>query len=104
MSKQRKKTGNLLDNIVSQAAQQQQPETALAPPTPPQESSEKTRVNHYISTEVLDTLDESWLALRKMTKKKRVSKSQIVEAALIMALDDFKKNGDKSQVAKHLSR
>jgi len=55
----------------------------------------------YFSPDVLARLEGAWLDLRRDTSSP-VSKSAIVEAALVTALDDLEKNGVESEFARTL--
>ena len=48
----------------------------------------KAKATYYVSIETLEDLDQAWLQLRKVG----YSKSQIVDAALQMALADLAEN------------
>ena len=55
----------------------------------------------YFAPEVLDRLELTWLDLRRELGS--VSKSAIVEAALVAALDDLDKSGTASKFASMLA-
>ena len=55
----------------------------------------------YFHPDVLARLEEAWLDLRRGTSSP-VSKSAIVQAALVTALDDLETNGPESVCARML--
>ena len=72
-----------------------------------QEPAEKVKATYYLDAEVVEALEEGWMELRKLADKKsrgQISKSLIVELALQMALEDLRKKGSDSLLAKKLSR
>ena len=75
-------------------------------PSPAKEqetSGDKLKATYYLSTEVLDQLEESWIRLRRMAPKEdrgQISKSLIVEMAIQMALEELESKGIKSLLAK----
>ena len=72
-----------------------------------EEPAEKVKATFYLDTEIVETLEEGWMELRKLADKKdrgQISKSLIVELALKLALEDLRKKGSDSLLAKKLSR
>jgi len=58
-----------------------------------------------LTEEIVNDLEDVWLQLRKEAKpgkKKQVSKSGIVRAALEIAFEDLKEEGTNSRLAKKL--
>jgi len=55
----------------------------------------------YFHPEVLSRLEGAWLDLRRHTSSP-VSKSAIVEAALVTALEDLERNGPESEFVRML--
>jgi len=55
-----------------------------------------------IDIDVKDDLETSWLNLRRIFKGEGITKSEIVEEAIKMALEDFKKNKKDSKICKRL--
>lgn len=51
----------------------------------------KEKVTFNISRNVLEELDDCWIKIRKMRKDRKVSKSEIVESAILDAIEGFKK-------------
>lgn len=76
--------GSLLTGKKSQTPAPQPEEPTEAFTAPP----EQVKATYYLSTSILAKLDEAWLKLRKATGK-RVSKGEIVEASLQMALEQM---------------
>jgi len=63
------------------------------------------RLTLYLSEEAFDSLENAWLRLRKLAKsgdRKRISKSLIIEEALLIALEEFEAKGEKSRLVKAL--
>ena len=70
-------------------------------------SDEKVKATYYLSPEMLDSLESAWLQLRRMAgqdKRGQVSKSLIVEASLLVALEELKAKAEQSQLASILAR
>jgi len=72
-----------------------------------QEPAGKVKATFYLDSKAVESLEDGWMELRKLADKKgrgRISKSLIVELALQMALEDLRKKGSDSLLAKKLSR
>ena len=72
-----------------------------------EEPAEKVKATFYLDSKAVESLEDGWMELRKLADKKgrgRISKSLIVELALHMALEDLRKKGSDSLLAKKLSR
>ena len=72
-----------------------------------EEPAEKVKATFYLDSKAVESLEDGWMELRKLADKKgrgRISKSLIVELALQMALEDLRKKGSDSLLAKKLSR
>jgi len=104
----------------SPAAKEAQPEE-----TPPQRQTRQRRrtpttkppalpegrkgsVSFYFSPETNAQLEEAWFTLRQQAAahdvaKSKVSKSAIVELAVLAAIQDLEQNGDKSMLASILA-
>ncbi len=70
---------------------------------PEAQPAEKVKATFYLDTEIVETLEEGWMELRKLADKKdrgQISKSLIVELALKLALEDLEKRGAESSLAK----
>ena len=68
------------------------------------EEVEKARVTHYLSTSILSDVEEVYDELRRRlpyNEKSKVKKSHIVDLALELIVEDYRKKGDKSQLVKH---
>lgn len=77
---------------------------AVAPaPTGPKRRSGKRKTTQYFAETTAARLDAAKASLAG-TAKGRVTKSGIVEAALALALDAFESGGEKSPLAKRLTR
>ncbi len=66
---------------------------------------ERHKGTFHLTEELINDLENAWLTLRRKAKpgkKKQVSKSGIVRAALEIALEDLKEEGTKSRLAKKL--
>lgn len=64
----------------------------------------KRKATYYLREDTLSELEEVWFRLRQRAdegEKRRVSKSAVVEAALVEAIDDFNDGGD-STIAQRL--
>ena len=72
-----------------------------------QEPAGKVKATFYLDSKAVESLEDGWMELRKLADKKsrgRISKSLMVELALQMALEDLRKKGSDSLLAKKLSR
>ena len=95
----RKSAGKTVSKPASKPVSQKKPEA--------QEPAEKVKATFYLDSKAVESLEDGWMELRKLADKKgrgRISKSLIVELALQMALEDLRKKGSDSLLAKKLSR
>jgi len=88
----------------SQPAETPAPQSASAPEPapPPAEAVGKVKATFYLSQEALDALEGGQLQLRRLARPKQrtqVSKSLIVEQALLIALRELTDRQDESQLA-----
>lgn len=69
-----------------------------------QPASKPTKATFYLSTETLEAMEDGLHQLRKLAGKdrSRVTKSALVETALVAALSDLAKKGPASQLASKL--
>jgi len=58
----------------------------------------QNKVTYYISNRIIDEFEDLWLSLRKKYRKRKVSKSEIVEFALEGVIEDWEKNQEKSKL------
>lgn len=105
---QRKKTPDIMGELLGGQEEDQRPEEAGTPERQPASvpakpsSDEKTKATYYLSESTVDALEEAWLKLRRMADsdaRKQISKSLIVDAALQIALVDLEENGEVSRLA-----
>lgn len=73
----------------------------LSKPSEEAKSSEdnKTKATYYISQQLIEDIDQAWFDLRKLLKptdRGKLSKSLLVELAVKVAVEDFRKNGKNS--------
>ncbi len=61
-----------------------------------EELKEKTTL--MLSVQLLNTLEEKWMELRKLIGSKQVSKSLIAQISIEIALQDFEKNKESSRL------
>jgi len=76
---------------------------ASAPEVKPQAPGEKEKATFYISSQIVEALEEGWIQLRQLTPKDQrgqISKSLIVELALQISLEELNKKGQASLLAK----
>ena len=66
-----------------------------------QDASKVVKRSYYIELDVLDDLEDALPALRRLTTGNRgdINNSGIVNAALRLALDEFKEKGEESRMA-----
>lgn len=105
----RKKTKpNLLDQIAAgeDAPQRSSRPTTenVAPATPEPTKTQPKKIGntYYLTQETSYQLEEAKLQLRRLTESK-VSKSDIIEAALILAMEELSTRGGRSQLSILLS-
>ena len=69
-----------------------------------QDAGKPTKATFYLSTDTLEAMEDGIHQLRKLAGKgrSRVTKSALVEAALVAALSDRAKKGRASQLASKL--
>lgn len=68
-------------------------------------SEEKPKATYYLSPEAIESLDEAWLTLRKLARPKaraQISKSWIVEQAILLAAEELKEHGAESRLASQI--
>lgn len=71
------------------------------------EDADKVKVTFYISSDAVESLENAWLSLRKLTKQRTrrgTSKSKIVEAAIRMAAQDVADKGEQSRFVDALAK
>jgi hypothetical protein len=70
---------------------------------PSTESSptEKVKATYYLEADVEASLERAWLELRRL-KGRKVSKSEIIEAAVRQVVQDLDQGGTKSRIAQAL--
>ena len=71
----------------------------------PSGAEQKLKATYYLSPEAMDALEEAWLKLRKMAGQEdraKVSKSAIVETALLLAVAELEAKREQSQLASKL--
>jgi len=64
---------------------------------------DKVKATYYISSEIVESLEEGWIQLRRLTPKDQraqISKSLIVELALQVALEELESKGSESNLFK----
>ena len=91
-------TGKTEHPDADKPVKQQMPAESLKPVA--DEEGDKVKVTFYISSDAVQSLEDAWLSLRKLTKqrtRRSTSKSKIVEAAIRMAAQDVADKGEQSQ-------
>lgn len=69
---------------------------------PESEQAEKIKATYYLTLETLDRLEDGWLTLRRLADREQrtsISKSQIIETALQIALEGLEQQGPQSELA-----
>jgi len=61
----------------------------------------ENRLTIYLSEESLDALEAGWLKIRRMTKNK-ISKSLLIDRAILQAMQELDRKGEKSDLAKSI--
>lgn len=62
----------------------------------------KIKATHYLKQSTLYKLEEALIQLRRATDNRGLSRYEIVEEALQMALDELEAKGEKSQLARRM--
>lgn len=68
-------------------------------------TEEKPKATYYLSPEAIESLDEAWLTLRKMARPRdraHISKSWIVEQAILLAVEELRESGAESRLASQI--
>lgn len=68
------------------------------------EKKSKEKVTFNLSVELLRQLEEIWMKIRKISSKRKVSKTLIVETALKQAFDEMEKCQEESALYIELIR
>jgi len=66
---------------------------------------DKVRITHYLSTQILERLDRTYMTLRQelpFELKTKLKKSHLVDLALESMLEDYQKQGADSALGRHL--
>lgn len=95
-------------NTIKTARKKREPAARPAPAKEQEEApGDKVKATFYISTQAVDSLEEGWIRLRRLAPKEQrgqISKSLIVELAVQMALEELKSKGEKSLLARKISK
>lgn len=95
----RKRTPDILEDLLG-GAHTPRPEDTSIPVRAQAPAEAKLKATYYLSSEALDALDHAWIMLRKITKSKaQISKSLIVEKAILLAVEELADKGAKSRLA-----
>ena len=93
-----------MDKVINKLNVKMSSEEEAALKSDAKEEVEKARVTHYLSTSILSELEEVYDEMRRRlpyNEKSKVKKSHIVDLALQLIVEDYRKKGDKSQLVKH---
>jgi len=80
---------------------------APRPSKMPDLAGEKDKATYYLDQAILASLDEAWLQLRRLAgpeHRRQISKSWIVEQAILMAVEELKAKGSSSSIAKRIPK
>lgn len=112
----RKKTPSVLDELLGGAPAPDAQDTSIPvsqytskparQPASKTATEEKPKATYYLSPAAIEALDEAWLTLRKMARpqdRAQVSKSWIVERAILLAVEELQESGDRSRLAIQIS-
>lgn len=64
----------------------------------------RDKATFSLDEKVIDNMEDAWMKLRRMLRRKNITKSIIVEEAIKMILDDLTKNEETSKIYKILSK
>ena len=103
----RKETPDLMDGLLTGTKSQDGAEasTPIAPAPVEEYEAPPVKVSYYITPDADDALEEARRTLRRMLQpdhKHDVTKSKIVDAAILMAVEDLRSNGIDSVLAQAL--
>ena len=103
----RKQTPDVLGDILGGQEEPEEqparkPARQKARKTEKEPEDPKIKATHYLRQSTLYRLDEGLLQLRRATDNRGLSRYEIVEEAIQMALDELEAEGDKSQLARRL--
>lgn len=79
------------------------PVSAPVAPAKEEAPGDKVKATYYLATDLVESLEDGWIQLRKLTPKgirSQVSKSLIVELAVQAALEELRTKGSQSFLAK----
>jgi hypothetical protein len=66
------------------------------------DDSQKEKATFNLSTTVLKDLEDTWVHLKRAAKGTRITKTLIVETALLLAIKDYQERGEDSAVFKSI--
>jgi hypothetical protein len=101
----RKKTPDIMGGLLSGRKTAQQQDSKTVHKQQDSLTAEKKQATLYFSQEATDALERARYTLRQLAypeQRSAITKSSIVEAAFLLALEDLEKNGAESQLAKRL--
>ena len=98
MSKKRQETPNVLTDLLDGKMERQKDSKAE------KQEGEKVKVTYYIQDETAVAFDLAHAQLRQYTRgrDRKLSKSEVAEAAIKMALEELEKNGADSRILEYL--
>jgi hypothetical protein len=94
-------TSKTVERQADEASNQQ----AAVTPAPQDDKPAKAKLTHYVNEEAAEAVDKAHYLLRRMVPVKErgsISKSDIVEAALLAMIADLEANGAASEVARRV--
>jgi hypothetical protein len=95
----RKTTPDVMSALMDKPPLKQEENKAIEQASNKHSSEEiKEKATFNLPVKLLERLEEKWVVIRKIMGSKQVSKTLIVEAALEMALEEFDRNGESSQL------
>ena len=69
----------------------------------PQAEADKVKATFYLAADAVEGLEDAWLQLRRQargaSRKRAISKSEIVEMALQIMLEDLEAHGEASRIS-----
>ena len=101
----RKKTPDLMDDLLSGKKTARGQDTKTAERQHDSITVEKKQATLYFSQETIDALERARYTLRQLAQPERrsaITKSSIVEAAFLLALEGLEEHGVESQIAQRL--
>jgi hypothetical protein len=102
----RQQDGKMIRDNAGKTVRQQEVMPASSQVESSQADAEKVKATFYLAPEAVEGLEDAWLQLRRQargtSRKRAISKSEIVEIALQILLEDLEAHGEASRISSKL--